>query len=407
MNLAAFGMGARIVGRSGVRVCPLKGVQPMDLQPQNQKLSYFDYSVLNHTIHVALVFDVHATPNALAIMRSMMSVSLERLHFHLVVPQDVEKAVRSFPMTPREDMLTFYDYEICTEKIQVIEPLVASGYHRSGLCKLFLADILPPHVTRVLVTDTDITAVQDFSKCYNAEFSDTQLIGMAHDTGDACVLYPDQCWPIGFDTETPPGLHCKNLKGVSDGMWPWRSLRLLFNPVCRCENERSCYREPVVFNGGVMLMDLAKMRSRKFIEDFVAVSISTFTKIDRKQARWGEQCLLNNYFRVQPQVIHDLPCGCNYQYWSKRKEIWCAQKPVYFAHGWKSGVKKETSNPYNHHWYYFRGSCSQCCGKPLVPTISAVSADGDYSYISRLRHDHDKNCSHQNFDCRLQGTSSV
>ncbi|GMH37431.1 hypothetical protein BSKO_05304 [Bryopsis sp. KO-2023] len=389
-------MGKAINSHNGQTPCS-HGVRQADIQPYLEKFSSQN-STHDGTMHIVLIFDMHVVTHAMSIMRSTMASISRRVQFHLITSEEASAQIQASSLMPPSHTLSFYNYRLCEKAVLPLEPYVDPAYHISGLCKLFLGQILPPDVQRVLVLDTDIGVVQNFTPCYDVHFDEGQLIGMSHDTGDACIFKPELCWPMGFQTDTPPGLTCKSLHTYFRKWWPisvlWR-----MSSMCSCQNSLGCDSEPAYFNGGVMLMDLGKMRSRGFSKDIVEFSNRTAPGIDFKRAAWGEQCLLNNYFRLRPEALRVLPCGCNYQYNSRRKEIWCANEPVYVAHGWSSGIRKETSNPYNKYWYYFKGNCKGCCGKPDVPSMSSINSEMDFSKLGEPDYRHDPDCSHQAFSC--------
>lgn len=132
---------------------------------------------------------------------------------------------------------------------------------------------------------------------------------------------------MGAEWVVPPGLECGNLKHRTAAK---RRKHGLHDAHCPNTGDTEAYQ----FNGGVILMDLARMRARNFGEAFVASVIDGARVTGFKQARWGEQDYLNNFYRLYPGALAALPCGCNYQYSGARREVKCPGAPVYLAHGW-------------------------------------------------------------------------
>lgn len=62
-------------------------------------------------------------------------------------------------------------------------------------------------------------------------------------------------------------------------------------------------------NAGVIFMNLSRMRENKFEEKIMAV----MEEFKNSGFRWGDQCLLNTYFKYHPQELYELPCGYNFR----------------------------------------------------------------------------------------------
>lgn len=125
----------------------------------------------------------------------------------------------------------------------------------------------------------------------------------------------------------PPGLDCGNVRRRTAAKRRKHALR-----DAHCPNTGDT--EPYQFNGGVILMDLARMRAHNFAEVYITSVIDGARVTGFKRAKWGEQDFLNNFFRLHPNTLAALPCGCNYQYSGARREVKCPGAPLYLAHGW-------------------------------------------------------------------------
>lgn len=179
----------------------------------------------------------------------------------------------------------------------------------------------------MLYLDSDVTAVQDISSCWDkhALFSEVQFLGMSVDMGEVCQQFPNLCWPMAFEWNVPSPLVCGQLRR--------RARR--FNATKEGEVcPKPGQTESVQLNGGMALMDLRKMRAFEFTEKYVQAIVRTARIAGFKKARWGEQDFINSFFRVYPEALYRMPCGCNYQYTAVRREVKCANQSVYIAHGW-------------------------------------------------------------------------
>eukprot|EP00172_Hildenbrandia_rubra_P001972 Plantae.Rhodophyta-Hildenbrandia_rubra.ctg26184.p1 GENE.Plantae.Rhodophyta-Hildenbrandia_rubra.ctg26184~~Plantae.Rhodophyta-Hildenbrandia_rubra.ctg26184.p1 ORF type:complete len:418 (-),score=68.61 Plantae.Rhodophyta-Hildenbrandia_rubra.ctg26184:952-2205(-) len=276
---------------------------------------------------------------------------------------------------------------------------MAKGMHRSAMCKMFLAKVLPRSVKRVLFLDSDSTVVGKVEPCWfkwvsgdgeGVVFGEEQFIGMGVDMGATCQIMPDKCYPVGFEWEIPNGLIC--------GTVPYRAkVYAEQGRLCRNPGEK----EPYQFNSGVILMDLDKMRERDFVEKFIRTSVTTWRANERKQAQWGDQCLINNFLRFYPESLYELPCGCNYQYSAERREVKCPNRTVTIAHGWNKQMANELSkDSYNIHFRFFRDHIPTEENKPPVPRLRSMkSPDWNVTLNEKI---HTSTCPHQSFTCTPQ-----
>lgn len=246
--------------------------------------------------HLVLIFDQHRFQHAKQVIRSAVHFLKSRtLHFHLLAPLDLHQQIRlEFLDSPV--ILSTYDHSHCYSYAREVLPFSDPSIHISAHCKFFLAEILSQD--RVLYLDTDTTIISDITECYSKPLLPKALISMAVDFGDACQLSPDYCWPIG--------MHWKPRNG---------SL------------------ETFQVNGGIILMELAKMREESFVSKYVQSIIHHYRSVG-VVARWGEQDFINSYFRIHPQELEVLPCGCNYQWFAARRDVKCGGYPIRIAHAW-------------------------------------------------------------------------
>lgn len=249
-------------------------------------------------IEVAFIFDQNRLAYARQVVRSIVTLASDAEYiFHLVTPPALTDEIRStFPAI--SSRYQFYDYALCEQYASLVTPFSSPDIHLSAHCKLFLPSILHPEVSRVLYLDNDITVLSSLQDCWSRP-SGTSLIAMAIDMGDVCQSVPSLCWPMPAEWQSP-----------FDGL-----------------------AEPVHVNGGVMLMNLARMRAVDFEKRYVKSVAQTYASIG-KLAKYGEQDFINSYFRLFPQDLDWLACGCNYQYRGNSREAKCSGEQISIAHAW-------------------------------------------------------------------------
>lgn len=340
-------------------------------------------------VHVVMIFDEHRLNFTVAAMRSISYYATEPVVYHLVAPSIMHEDLQMLThfLVNKPDIQT-HDYGLCEGLAGQIW-YMASHIHISAMCKVFLADLLP-QTSKILYVDSDTVTVNDISLCsfHSAKFNDDQYIGMGVDMGESCQLDPDICFPIGFQWRIPDGLEC--------GTVPFRAQRVLDADVpCRAAGEMESYQ----YNGGVMLMDLDKMRSENFTQKFVNAAVYTWRTMGHVQARWGEQDMMNNFFRFYPEVLHELPCGCNYQFSAARRESKCGGETVVIAHGWTRQMLDLTSrDKFNMHFNFFRHSV-EITANSTPPEVLHVSATAPDWNGTRNKPEHVFDCPHQRHIC--------
>jgi lipopolysaccharide biosynthesis glycosyltransferase len=340
------------------------------------------------TVHVCFIFDENRSEFAWSAIQSIVFYSTAPVVFHILSPLDMHSSImkQSSALGLNTTMLT-YDITLCRRLVAQVW-FIAKHIHLSAMCKLFLADIIDAQ--KVIYLDTDITVVQDISKCWQASLHslNRRYIAMAVDMGDVCQLDPDKCFPIGFERKIGNGLVCGTMANRSSSI-------LRRGLPCRSPGEYETYQ----FNGGVILMDLKAMRSERFTTKLVQSSIQTWRRTNFRQAQWGEQDMINNFFRLYPHTMQDLSCGCNYQFSGARRFTQCSNESIVIAHGWSAEMmNKRSKNPYKLHFDFFKTFDSQHAdGSP--PYVAQISPMSDVPTGPRETAKHDAECSHQSHVC--------
>ena len=216
---------------------------------------------------------------------------------------------------------------------------------------------------------------------------------MAPDTSDSCQHYPDLCYPIGLKARVQPGLECATTP---------RFGKRIHNKQLPCKDSGEW--ETFQYNTGVLLMDLSKMRKHHFSARMVQVGIHAWRATDFQQTRWGDQDLLNSFVRIYPDTVASLPCGCNYQYSSPRREVRCSNQRISLVHASNKELMDESStNPYTLHIRFFQNLLDLTKPDDIsAPPVNRFSKLHSEWMPSQLKPPVlDQGCSLQKYYCNL------
>jgi Glycosyl transferase family 64 domain/Glycosyl transferase family 8 len=350
-----------------------------------------------NAIHVAMIFDEGRLNFTVAAARSLSFYASQPIVYHFVAPPHMhaDLAQQSRTLVGNPSIRT-HSLDRCKELVGGVW-YIAKHIHMSAMCKLFLAEVLPL-TRRILYVDSDTTIVGDVSLCsfHSVEFGNEQYIGMGVDMGESCQLEPDLCYPIGFQWTIPDGLECATV--------PFRAHRVReAGKACR----KAGGKEPYQYNGGVMLMDLDKMRRDNFTAKFVQASQHTWRTMGHVQAAWGEQDMINNFFRFRPDILQPLPCGCNYQYAAARRESKCGNQTVVIAHAWTRQVLDASSRDrFNLHFNFFRFA-EEITANSTPPEVLRVSMTAPDWNGTAGPPEHVADCPHQRHTCTLDDRAAL
>ncbi|SCZ89792.1 BZ3500_MvSof-1268-A1-R1_Chr9g10596 [Microbotryum saponariae] len=346
---------------------------------------------LDAAFNIALVFDANRVDQAKQVIRSAIKFLTSRpsLHFHLVTPPKLHDELREFFADSGHGVST-YDHGLCAKFAAAVLPFSDEDIHISAHCKMFLSKIIT-HAEKVLYLDTDVTVLSDLSSCYAESDDQRVLLKMGIDMGDACQLYPDRCWPIALHWRVPEGLECGNI--------PQNNSPDHFDEHAYCASAHEI--ETVQVNGGVALMRLDRMREAAFTDRYVRTVARTYRSVGRR-ARWGEQDFINSYIRMFPEDFELLPCGCNYQWLGRRKEVKCASQPIAIAHHWSMGIEFPGMHEYNDIYFDLlaanetAANAAESKHKPFPPITSSHLSSPKATDLELL---FDPNCPSQSHDC--------
>ncbi|KWU44404.1 Proteophosphoglycan ppg4 [Rhodotorula sp. JG-1b] len=336
--------------------------------------------------NIALIFDRNRFPHAMSVIRSIQhfSAGSRKLVFHLIATMDTRDELTEY-FADTDMTLKLYDHGLCAYVAKAVLPFSDPEIHVSAHCKMFLTEIIKD-AERVLYLDTDTTVLSDLSACYDRPTDNpAALVSMAVDMGDACQNNPNACWPIGMHWRVPPGLECGNV--------PARHGQSRHTPEsCAEEGEL----ETLQVNGGVALFELARMRDAGFLERYVQSIVHHYQLMRNAPARWGEQDFINSFFRLYPDDLEFLPCGCNYQWFGARREVKCGAQPVHIAHHWAHGIAARTKEPYNVLFHHF---ADDRAGAPLPPVPELSASLPGAPNTSTIQVVNTRNCPRQDHDC--------
>lgn len=361
-------------------------------------------------IHVAMSFDENRLNHTFSALRSISYFSNHPLTFHLVSPTSTHPSLRRLQHDlPGDVHVAVHDSRLCVAPNSLIS--YTSPYtSQPALCRLFLAEIVPSDF--VLYLDSDLSALSDLSPCLllnkkdsilDPDFGPSALIAMSVDMGDLCQVTPDECYPLGMKFRIPPALDC--------GTTPTRAKAYKKKGVF-C-NPHAQY-EPYVFNAGVALMNLKRMRETHFTLRLAQATLFTWHSLGQKPALLGDQDLFNNYFRLYPESVVNLPCGCNYQFAGTRRESKCPGRKLVISHAWSKPLKEKRNDTFRNLFHYFeRNDINFSSRENIVnqPVAKVSSFPKDWLPPSDLAFDgvpfdaalriNDSNCFAQSYLCSI------
>lgn len=372
--------------------------------------------VNNKENHIAMLFDGSPSNRSLSAIRSIAYFSKEPVSFHFVLPKQLHLTSKNLSFTlPDSVKIYTYDLKLCTGPVSLLS-YAAQNSSLSSLCKLFLSEIIPAEY--VLYVDRDVIATADLQPCFlhinessrrTPSFGTSAIMGMGVDMDDRCLMEPQKCHPIGMKIRAPPNLEC--------------GAKRLDSKIIR--NRKLCYPssrdfEPFLFNSGVVLMNLNRMRTTKFTARLVQATVYLWRSQKQFKTTWEEQDLLNNYIRLYPKSVVTLPCGCNYQYTAVLRETKCPNKTIVIAHGTRSMRYSKHFNPIDKFFFYFQRSDidftrGESINPPGIPQLSSIpkawiiSHQGlnKSTYYNELLPVIDSSCSFQTHNCSVHDVIHV
>ncbi|KNC76459.1 hypothetical protein SARC_11043, partial [Sphaeroforma arctica JP610] len=248
-----------------------------------------------------------------SIGKAMHDGTQPALHLHLIgdtdslpILQDIVASKNDF----KSIAVSVYDLKDARAHIDpaIVENLRAIfGSEKFNDIAFFLPPllprILPPNVTHLLVTDTDMLFRSDISKLWDVfhEFTDTQVIGLAHE------MQPVYRNVFGRYRLNNPNLpEAQNIgMSVSEGGFPG-------------------------FNSGVMLMRLDRLRKlslwKHVLEDELMKTLATMYEF---KGHLGDQDLYSLLSVPHAELFYTLPCGWNRQLCTWWRDVGGYKEPIF------------------------------------------------------------------------------
>ncbi len=313
----------------------------------NHERAYLTLPDDGNAINVATVLDeTHNKNHTFGTIRSLLHYTKQPVALHVIAPMPLHDDLKSLVSTP--NVIHLYDVNQCKSHVSQVW-FIAQRATLAELCSLFLPEILPP-LEHVLYFDTSATTItSDIMSCTHsfALASRTKFLSATVDMSETCSSHPHYCYPLAFDWRIPDGLVC--------GATPAHAKHLKIDStssMCRKSGEL----EPVAIHPGVMSMNIARMQQHEFTTNLVKASLYAWRSLNFRPAERGASDLLNNYLRLFPETLADLPCGCNYQFTATRRDARCPNREVRIARGDARSIAKRTNrDPYARHFNYWRG----------------------------------------------------
>lgn len=274
----------------------------------------------NEQVHIVLTLDVNYIRGTMAAVLSMLQHSTcpENLSFHflcLYYQPTIFTIIKStFPY------LNFKVYYFDSTRVRgkISKSIRLALDQPLNYARIYLSEILPVNVQRVIYLDSDIIVVDDIAKLYGV------------DMNGKVVAAPEYC-------------HANFTRYFTDDFWSDPNLSKTFEG-----------REPCYFNTGVMVVDIDKWRKGRYTEKveewmvlqkqkriyhlgslppILLVLAGDITAVDH---RWNLHGLGGDNFEGKCRALHPGPISL--LHWSGKGKPWLrldAQKPCTIDHLWR------------------------------------------------------------------------
>jgi glycosyltransferase-like protein LARGE len=223
-------------------------------------------------VHIAIVCaGYNSTRSVVTLIKSILFYRRHPIHFHFITDQtskDIMEPLFNTWMLPQVKV-SFYLSEAVVDDVAWVPNKHYSGIY--GLLKLTLPKVLPSSLHKVIVLDTDLTLATDISKLWQLfnTFQSSEALGLVENQSDWYI--PGKLW-----------------KAHS----PWPALGRGFNT-------------------GVILMDLAKLRSKNWSQMWRLVAEKDL--VTMYGTSLADQDIFNALIKQHPNLVHRLPCQWNLQ----------------------------------------------------------------------------------------------
>ncbi|CAL1410978.1 unnamed protein product [Linum trigynum] len=261
----------------------------------------------NRAVHVAMTLDTAYLRGSMAAILSVLQHSScpQNIAFHFVSSQSADA---SFLRATISSSFPYLNFRVYSFDDSTVAGLISASIRSALDCPLnyarsYLADILPPCVSRIVYLDSDLVLVDDIARLARTDLG-----------GSAVVAAPEYC-SANFTAYFTPSF------------WSNPSLSLTF------ADRRACY-----FNTGVMVIDLGRWREGDYtrkIEEWMELqkrvriyelgSLPPFLLVFAGEIvpvnhRWNQHGLGGDNFRGLCRDLHPGPVSL--LHWSGKGKPW-------------------------------------------------------------------------------------
>ena len=271
-------------------------------------------------IHVAMTLDANYIRGTMAAVLSILQHSTcpENLSFYFLSAHSEANLFSAIKST-----FPYLNFKIYRFDLNLVHGKISKSIRQAldqplNYARIYLADIIPSNVGRVIYLDSDIVVVDDIVKLWDVDME------------DKVVAAPEYC-------------HANFTQYFTDAFWSDQEFSKTFHG-----------RNPCYFNTGVMVMDVDKWRKGEYtqkVEEWMAVqknkriyhlgSLPPFLlvlagNIKAVDHRWNQHGLGGDNFKGKCRNLHPGPISL--LHWSGKGKPWLrldSRKPCNIDHLWK------------------------------------------------------------------------
>ena len=260
----------------------------------------------------------NSTRIAVTLLKSILFYRRHLIHLHFLTDEPTKTVLETLFNTWKLPQVKVDFYMISENVVKDVDWIPNKHYSGIyGLLKLTLPKILPASLNKVIVLDTDLIFATDVSKLWQffSAFKSQEALGLVENQSDWYI--PGKLW-----------------KSHS----PWPALGRGFNT-------------------GVILMDLAKLRSRNWSQLWRLVAEKDL--VTMYGTSLADQDIFNGVLKQHPYLLHRLPCNYNLQLSDNTRSEICYStgfhdlKIIHFNSPKKLDVKNKNVEYFRNHYITF------------------------------------------------------
>ncbi|CAB4262863.1 unnamed protein product [Prunus armeniaca] len=270
-------------------------------------------------IHVAMTLDANYIRGTMAAVFSLLQHSTcpENLYFHFlsahIAPEFFSSMKSTFPY------LNFKTYAFDSNRVRgkISKSIRQALDQPMNYARIYLANILPPNMGRVIYLDSDLVVVDDIAKLWSVDMEDKVVAAPEYCQANFTQYFTHKFWSDPYLSKTFQG------------------------------------RNPCYFNTGVMVVDVDKWRKGGYtqkVEEWMALqkrkrlynlgSLPPFLlvlagNIKAVDHRWNQHGLGGDNFEGECRSLHPGPISL--LHWSGKGKPWLrldSRKPCTVDHLW-------------------------------------------------------------------------